>query len=467
MAAIPLTLLPPEPSSTTPVPAARILIVDDEEGIRHFLGRGLRRLGYEVSSLDAGDKAIERWAVAPADVAVVDLRMPGCDGLTALARIRALDPEAAVVLMTGYGSVATAVEAMRLGAVDFVEKPFELEELVLRLERALEGRRRRASPAAGADPAHGIVGTSEGVQRLLRELPLLAGSMANVLVTGESGTGKGLVARAVHAASSRARGPFVTVPCAALPETLFESLVFGHESGAFTGARQSKQGLASRAEGGTLFLDEVAELSPAAQAKLAHFLQHREFTPLGGTASVRADVRIVAATNRDLGEVVRAGTFRADLLWRLDVVRLHLPPLRERCEDIPLLLAHHLQRIAAREQRPAKTLGPEAIFALTAYAWPGNVRELQNIVERMAVLAGPRADLGPADLPPEVRGPIPPPPGSSGYVVASAHFDRTYFTSLLAECHGNVSEAARQAGISRGHLHRRLRELGLDPEQHR
>jgi DNA-binding NtrC family response regulator len=305
------------------------------------------------------------------------------------------------------------------------------------------------------------------MREVVQQLELLADSTATVLLTGESGSGKGLVARTLHQLSSRAKGPFVALHCPAVPETLIESELFGHEPGAFTGARQAKQGLIARANRGTLFLDEVTETSLAAQAKIAAFLQDREFTPLGATQPVRVDVRVVAATNRNIEQAVGDGLFRRELLWRLDVVRLFVPPLRARREDIAPLAVHRLQRLAA--DRQPKTLTMDALAALTAYDWPGNVRELENVVERMSVMAGPRDVLGVPDLPDEIRGAAAASVGQTDYEVARQDFDRAYFTALLARCGGSVTEAARTAGISRGHLHRRIRELGVagggsDPE---
>jgi DNA-binding NtrC family response regulator len=396
--------------------------------------------------------------------------MPGCDGLQALGRIRANDPDAAVVLMTAHGTVATAVEAMHVGAADFVTKPFTLDELQLRLQRAASHRTVRREnqqlrtllerPDAGV----GLIGQSEAMRELLRQLDLLRESAASVLLLGESGTGKGLVAKALHLGSPRAGEPFVALNCAAVPDTLVESELFGHEPGAFTGARTTKPGLLQRAHRGTVFLDEIADMSLPAQAKIERFLQEREFTPLGGQKPVRVDVRVVAATNRDLHALARSGAFRPELLWRLDVVSLRVPPLRERREDVPLLVAQTLRRHDRPGEAP-RSVSPEALGALCAYDWPGNVRELENVVERMAVLAGQNPSLGIGDLPVEVRGPgEPTTDDASGYEAARLRFDRIYFTNLLQQCGGSITEAARRAGISRGHLHRRVRELGCDAE---
>ena len=451
----------------------RILVADDEESMRHFLDRGLRRAGYDVTTAASGDEALRRWDAAPCDLAVLDLRMPDGDGLATLAQLRSRAPDAAVVLMTAHGSVASAVEAMHLGAADFLAKPFPIEELLLRVERALQvaaTKRERSelrTLVAAPDAGVGMVTQSPAMAELRRQVDLLGASDATVLLTGESGVGKGLVAKALHLRSPRAGGPFVAMNCAAVPDTLFESELFGHEAGAFTGARAKKAGLLQRAHGGTLFLDEIGDMSLAAQAKIERFLVDREFLPLGAQAPVRVDVRVLAASNRDLPAMAQAATFRPELLWRLDVVSLRVPPLRERRSDVPALVAQTLQRLA-RDGAPVRTLSPDAMAALTAYDWPGNVRELENLVERMVVFAGPRAELGVADLPADVLGradAVPPSdPSDDPYEAARVRFDRIYFTNLLKRCGGSITAAADRSGISRGHLHRRLRELELDVE---
>ena len=449
----------------------RVLVADDEESMRHFLDRGLRRLGYDVIAVGDGETAVARWSAAACDLAVVDLRMPGIDGVQTLARLRSIDPEAVVVLMTAHGTVDAAVEAMHAGAADFVGKPFTIEELQVRLQRAIllsktarENRNLRALTAA-PDAGVGLVAQSAAMAEVRRQVELLGPSDATVLLTGESGTGKGLVAKALHLRSPRAALPFVAMNCAAVPDTLFESELFGHEAGAFTGARVRKAGLLQRAHGGTVFLDAIGDMSLAAQAKIERFLQDREFLPLGASQPVRVDVRIVAATNCDLQARVEAGAFRAELMWRLDVVSLRLPPLRERREDVPALIAATLRRLG-RDDAPVHLLTPDALAAMTAYDWPGNVRELENLVERMVVLAGPRSELGVGDLPADVRGGLPVAASETGdgYEGARQRFDRIYFANLLRRHGGRVTDAARSAGLSRGHLHRRLRELELDPD---
>jgi DNA-binding NtrC family response regulator len=444
----------------------RILLVDDEESMRHYLGKGLRRNGYAVTAVGDGESAILQFARDRFDVVVLDLRMPGVDGLEVLARIRASDPQAVVVLMTAHGSISTAVEAMRLGAADFLAKPFELDELALRLDRALAHRRisvenqqlRGLLQSQGG--LEGLVGRSNAMQSVAREIELLRDATTTVLVTGDAGTGKGVVARALHMTSSRRDEPFVVVHCPSVRDDAFEATLFGSEgAGSGTPAASQRLGPIAKAHRGTLFLDAVGDVGLEWQGKLERFLQERTITPVGGTTSVGIDVRIVAATHHDLAEAVGRGAFRASLLWRLDVVRIHVPPLRDRRDDIPLLVHHHLRRLAQSDATPPKTVTAEALRALSAYDWPGNVRELENLTERMAVLAGARQVLSIDDLPAEIRGAAAATGEATDYEAARRRFDQAYFDALLERCNGSVPEAARIAGISAVHLRRRLRDL--------
>jgi DNA-binding NtrC family response regulator len=453
------------PPQAPPAPLPRLLVVDDEESMRHSLQRGLRRAGFEVECAQNGEAALGLWVRSPFDAAIVDLRMPGQDGLTVLSRILASDPDAIVVLISAYGTIQSAVDAMQVGATDFLTKPFEVDELAARLRRALQLRQLRRENTALRrlleEPAGrlGLVGQSQAITVLLHQIELIRDSTATVLITGEPGTGKSLAARALHAISPRAAEPFVALHCSTVPENLLESEIFGHEAGAFTGAVRPKSGLVTRAHRGTLLLDEIANLSLGAQAKIEQFLADREFTPLGATRPQRVDVRILATTNVDVDGAIRTGVLRQSLVLRLDVVRLHVPPLRDRREDIPLLVAHRLRSLAERDHREVKSLTPEALAALVAHEWPGNVRELENVVERMAVLAGDRPSLGIGDLPAFLREQPEAALDAGDYENARRRFDHAYFRALLARCDGNVTEAARVAGLSRGHLHRRLREL--------
>ena len=450
-----------------PAPVS-VLVVDDEESMRHFVSRGLKRCGYEAESAADGETAVAWLQRRQFSAMALDLRMPGLDGMAVLARCKSLAPDTVVVLMTAHGGVAEAVEATKLGAADFLQKPFEIEELALRLSRALAVRevlddnrslRKQADDGSGGPR---LVAQSPAMRAVEREVALLGGSSATVLVLGESGTGKSVLARALHATSPQKDGPFVVANCAAIPETLFESTLFGHEQGAFTGALQRKSGLCERSNGGTLFFDEIGELSLVAQAKLERLLQDREFTPVGATAPLRCTARFVAATNRDLQAMAEEGTFRRELLWRLQVVSLRAPSLRDRREDIPLLVLQKLAALRARTGRGPATATADCLALLSGYGWPGNVRELENLTERMAVLAGERECLGVGDVPAEVRGGAQ--DGSpTDYEAARRQFDHAYFSALLVRSGGSVTEAARLSGLSRGHVHRRLKELGIEP----
>jgi DNA-binding NtrC family response regulator len=451
------------------------VVADDEEVMRHFVTRALARHGYEVVAADGGEVAIDRFTQTEADVAVVDLKMPGMDGIEVLTALRQRRPDAIVILMTAFGTIPSAVHAMRLGATDYVTKPFEIETLTAVIERALERRaatrdgRRQPAPA---DHRSGLVGESEAMRAVHRAIDLVKDSDATVLITGESGTGKELVARAVHAGSRRAAGPFVPLHCAALHHNLIDSELFGHVAGAFTGAVRPKRGLIARADGGTLFLDEIGDVGFATQAKLERVLQEKSFFPLGGSEIVRVDFRVIAATSRDLDAAVRAGGFRRELFFRLNVVPIHLPPLRERREDIPLLANHFLATL-----RPAgsavRRFSDEAMVALANHGWSGNIRELQNTVEHLIALYPDREEIGVEQLPHTIhraggahaRGGA----AASGTTLHAAvsSAERTYFEGLLRQTRGNIRDAARLAGLSRGHLYRKISRLGLDPQAFR
>ncbi len=436
--------------------------------MRHFVARGLKRCGYAVETAADGEAAVALLQRRQFSAMALDLRMPGLDGMAVLARCKSLAPSTVVVLMTAHGGVVQAVEATKLGAADFLQKPFEIEELALRLSRALAVRdvlddnialRREADDGSFGPP---LVAESPAMRAVQRDIELLGKSDATVLILGESGTGKSVLARALHAASARRHGPFVVANCAAIPETLFESTLFGHEQGAFTGALQRKTGICERSNCGTLFLDEIGELSLGAQAKLERLLQDREFTPVGGVAPLHCTSRFIAATNRDLQAMAVEGSFRHELLWRLQVVSLRAPALRERREDIPLLVLRKLAALRTRARRGPATATVDALAALSGYDWPGNVRELENLTERMAALAGDRDCIGTGDLPAEVRGGEAV-SGPTDYEASRRQFDQAYFSALLVRAGGSVTEAARLSGLSRGHVHRRLKELGIEP----
>lgn len=385
----------------------RILVVDDEAANRVTLDRILRREGWDVVQAPDGRQALEIVRTQGADVVVSDLNMPGMSGLELLRATREVSPDIEFVVMTAYGTVETAVEAMKDGAYDFVTKPLKRRELVNTLRKALEKRglileNKRLRKALEQAPSQNVVGSSPAMRQVMEELQQVAPSDASILLDGESGTGKSLLARMIHDRSLRSGGRLITVNCAAIPEALLESELFGHEAGSFTGAIARKQGRFDLARSGTLFLDEVTEMPLSVQVKLLRVLQEGEYERVGGTQTLQADVRILAATNRNIQEEVAAGRFREDLYYRLNVIQLRVPALRERPEDIPLLAAHFLAHYAAKNRKEIRGLTPETLDILSAYRWPGNVRELENAIERAVVLS--RKDLvEPDQLPPAVR----------------------------------------------------------------
>src|SRR5579859_3689305 len=369
----------------------RILIVDDEVNARTALAELLREEGYSVETAADGFKALPKLEELEPDLVLTDLKMPGLDGLELMKKVRERDPECVVVLMTAFGAVETAVKAMREGASDYITKPVNMEELVLVLARELERKRLRAEAGAlrerlsAKHRISNIIGASPVMQKVFDTVTQVAPSRASILITGESGTGKELIAAAIHEQSPRAKRPFVKLHCAALAETLLESELFGHERGAFTGAVGRREGRFEQADGGTLFLDEIGDISPAIQIKLLRFLQEHEFERVGGNQTVKVDVRVVAATNRNLMERVKQGQFREDLYYRLNVVALEMPSLRERTSDIPLLASFFLDRYARENGKTISGFTDGALERLSKYHWPGNVRELENAVERAVV----------------------------------------------------------------------------------
>jgi two-component system response regulator PilR (NtrC family) len=372
---------------------ARVLIVDDEQSMRELLGIMLRQVGYDVTQADGGEAAIQTLKTSDTfDLVITDLRMRKADGLAVLKAAKEHSPHTVVLVVTAFASTETAVEAMKLGAYDYVTKPFKLDELKLTIANALERKRlqdenrelkRQLRTERGFDS---FVGKSRRMLEVFETIRKTADSGSTVMITGESGTGKELVARAVHQESSRRSAPFVSVNCGAIPETLMESELFGHVKGAFTGAVQSTDGLFHAADGGTLFLDEITEISQSVQVKLLRAIQEREIRRVGDTRDVKVDVRLIAASNRDLVKTVADGALREDLYYRLNVIPIHLPPLRERTEDIPALVAHFIGRIARDVAKTIAGISPEALAVLERYHWPGNIRELENVIERAIVL---------------------------------------------------------------------------------
>jgi len=442
-----------------------ILIVDDDKNTRDGLQRALRR-NYDVMTAESADAALAALAQSPqTDLMLSDLRMPGMDGLGLLRTVHKRYPRTVCVLLTAYGSVETAVEAMRLGAYDFLMKPVNLDHLEILVEQALKAH--DPAPEPRPDGQFGlienIIGESPAMKEIFDVIRQAAPTQASILIQGASGTGKELVAHAIHRLSARAKGPFVAVHCAALSSTLLESELFGHEKGAFTGTTGQRRGRFEMADGGTLFLDEIAEIDTATQVKLLRVLEERTFERVGGEETVSVDIRIVAATNKDLREYVRQGKFREDLFFRLNVVDITLPSLSERAGDIPLLAARFLSEYAARNERPIKGFTPEAQEMLAHYSWPGNVRELRNAVEKMVVLA--RAEwLTRNDVPVNIRAALaapPAPPVTADDINSLAEAERQKILDVLKQNQGNRSRAAAALGISRRTMHRRLKEYGV------
>jgi two-component system response regulator HydG len=457
---------------TAPV-AARILVVEDNDSLRAGVARALRASWSEVEEAASGERAIERIRdtdCEPFDVVVSDVRLPGADGLAVLRAVRERDPRTSVLLMTAYGSIETAVEAMRFGAYDFVQKPVDLEQLELRVTRALghrrllaevsELRRERAERSAVEE----IVGESPALRAAVDLALRVAPTRSTVLVTGETGTGKELIASLIHRSSPRAEGPLVKVNCAALPETLLESELFGHERGAFTGADRQRIGRFEQANGGTLFLDEVGDMSPATQAKLLRVLQEQEFQRLGGTRVLRTDARLISATNQDLAARMREGSFRGDLYFRLNVIRIQLPPLRERPDDLVALAHHFLRRFASELRRPLRGFTDEALERIRSHPWPGNVRELNNAIERGVLMAeGPR--VGVEDLALAARAEAAPAAHGREALPADGMKLRDHERALVLEALERSGflqkDAAKLLGISRRKLNYMIRRMGI------
>jgi two-component system response regulator HydG len=445
-----------------------ILVVDDDLAHRTMLRTLLSGWDYSVSEADDGSAAIAQVREQPFDLILMDVRMVKMSGLEALAQIKAFNPAIPVVIMTAFASVETAVEALKKGAYDYLTKPLDFDELHLILERAMdhsrlkeENRRLRERLGSRFDRRN-LIGRSETMLTLLETVAQVAPSEATVLITGESGTGKEMIAGAIHFNSFRKDGPFIRINCAAIPETLLESELFGHERGAFTGADRRKEGKFRQADGGSIFLDEVSEMSLSMQVKLLRVLQEREITRVGGEEVLRVDVRVIGATNRDLLQAIAAGRFREDLYYRLNVVSLHVPALRFRPEDIPLLAQHFLTHFAGQNHKNIRGFTPQAMDRLLRHAWPGNVRELMNAVERGVVLA--RGEyLDEAELPlifaPE--GTVGPPGVIPDGEVPLEEVEKAAILKSLAAAEGNKSEAARRLGITRRTLHQKLKKWRL------
>jgi DNA-binding NtrC family response regulator len=457
----------------TPTPAL-ILVVDDEKLIRWSVSERLQRDGYQVLSAESGEQALEVIAATPPDVMLLDVKLPGIDGVQTLRQALGLHPELTVLMMSAHSTVDVAVEAMKHGAIDFLVKPFPLTALDAAVARALSSSRtRRQIAVLSADRRQpsaldAIVGGSSSMEQLRLMIGRLAGSdTTTVLIEGESGSGKEVVARAIHFESARRERPILQVNCAALPEHLLESELFGHERGAFTDAHTQKRGLFETADGGAVMLDEIGDLPPGGQAKLLRLLENKTFRRVGGVTELRADVRVIAATNVNLEERVSEGRFRADLFFRLNVVRLVVPPLRAHLDDVPTLAAHFIARFNQELKRQVLGVTPQAMELLRIYHWPGNVRELRNVIERAFILHAGADEIRPEHLTPELRKVAPPRPrerlvpaiDEQGLVLDDV--ERRLIAEAMERASGNQSKAARLLGVSRDTLRYRLKKHGM------
>ena len=448
---------------------ATVLIVDDEAGVRSALSGVLRDEGYQVEAVESGEACLDRVSRAPYDVIILDIWLPGMDGLVTLAKLRERRVDSPVVMISGHGNIESAVRAIKMGAFDFVEKPLSLDKTVLVVSNAVRQRQLEAENRAlraHVDRRLTMVGESYIMVQLREQVAMAAPTNGRVLIFGENGTGKELVARSIHSLSRRRSGPFVEVNCAAIPEELIESELFGHVKGSFTGAVADRRGKFEMAGGGTLFLDEIGDMSLKTQAKVLRALQEQVVEPVGGTMSVRVDVRVLAATNKDLPTEIRAGRFREDLYFRLNVIPIFVPPLRDREEDILLLAEHFMAELAREYGRRPKRLDPGAAAGLRAYRWPGNVRELRNVIERLMIMV-PGDVITLADLT-FLDGAMLAADEAPGAVTVPLHeardrFEREYILRALAAQNGNISRTADVLGVERSNLYRKMRAFGIGP----
>ncbi len=450
------------------MPRSTILIIDDEPNILTTVRRALEIEGFAVEVAGGGALGLAKLAEREIDLVLLDVMMPGEGGLDVLPRIRAGYPDAMVVMMSGNATVETAVQATKLGAHDFIEKPASGDKLLLTVQNALEfGRlsRENAGLRARAQAEHSIVGKSATMKAIYDKVAKTAPTSGRVLITGENGTGKELVARALHDQSRRAKGAFIKVNCAAIPSELIESELFGHEKGSFTGATKDRRGKFEQADGGTLFLDEIGDMNPSAQAKVLRALQEGELERVGGTETIKVDVRVIAATNKDLAAEISAGRFREDLYYRLAVVPIEMPPLRARKDDVPALISHFLAMACARDDRRVKRVAPGAVTLMMQHDWPGNVRELKNVVERMVILTGDNDAIGEVD----VRDALPRVQPVKGNYEAGTPFkdlvaaaEREIILAALDAHDHHVSNTAKDLQLERSHLYKKMRVLGID-----
>jgi two-component system, NtrC family, nitrogen regulation response regulator NtrX len=445
-----------------------VLIVDDEAGVRSALSGVLRDEGYGVEAVDSGEAALDRVLRTNFDVIILDIWLPGLDGLATLERLQELRVESPVIMISGHGNIESAVRAIKMGAFDFVEKPLSLEKTVLVVGNAVRQRRlemENRELRATMDRKHTIVGESYVLRQLLEQVAMAAPTNGRVLIYGENGTGKELIARTIHMRSRRAKGPFIEVNCAAIPEELIESELFGHMKGAFTGAVSDRRGKFEMADGGTLFLDEIGDMSVKTQAKVLRALQEQIVEPVGGTSSVKVDVRVIAATNKDLPTEIRAGRFREDLYFRLNVIPIFVPPLRDRDADVPLLAEHFMIEFAREYGRRPKQLDAGAAAGLRSYRWPGNVRELRNVIERLMIMV-PGETIALSDLAFLDGGAMATadqPAPALPLHEARERFERDYILRALAAQHGNISRTADALGVERSNLYRKMKAFGIAP----
>jgi two-component system nitrogen regulation response regulator NtrX len=455
---------------------ATILIVDDEAGVRSSLAGVLRDEGYQVDTVDSGEACLEQVRRKAYDVLLLDIWLPGMDGLDTLEELRARGLEAEVVMISGHGSIENAVRATKLGAFDFVEKPLSLEKTVLVVRNAIRQHQLEAENRAlraRVDRRFVMIGESAGIGRLKEQIAMAAPTNGRVLISGENGTGKELVARHIHLLSQRRDGPFIEVNCAAIPEELIESELFGHTRGAFTGAVADRRGKFELAHGGTLFLDEIGDMSLKTQAKVLRALQEQVVEPVGGHQSVRVDVRVIAATNKDLLEEIRGHRFREDLFFRLNVIPIHVPALRDRQHDVVVLARHFVSEVAREYGRRLKHLTADAEAVLRSFRWPGNVRELRNVIERVMIMVpgetitgGDLAFLGvsaPANL--HTAQSADGPPSLQPLYTARDDWEREYIRVALAACDGNISRTADVLGVERSNLYRKMKGLGMGTDK--
>jgi two-component system, NtrC family, nitrogen regulation response regulator NtrX len=450
----------------------QILVVDDEDRIRQSLNGILKDEGYEVLEAKEGTQALRQVETDPPDLVILDIWMPVMDGMEVLEKIKAQVPNLPVIMISGHGNIELAVKAVKLGAYDFIEKPLSLDKVLVAVNNALLVSRLEQENRALRQEIrrkYEIVGRSPEIQQLKEQIRIVAPTNGWVLISGENGTGKELVARGVHSQSLRAEKPFVEVNCAAIPEELIESELFGHEKGSFTGALTKKRGKFDLANEGTIFLDEIADMSLKTQAKILRILQEQKFERVGGTEMIYVDVRVIAATNRDLKEEIQKGKFREDLYYRLNVIPIGVPPLRERRADIPLLVEHFIAEFCLENNKEMKKISPEAMDLLSAYSWAGNVRELKNIVERMVIMT-----RGPVIEAKDVPDPVRREPRAAGefsffeYSLlrdARREFERRFILKKLTENDENISKTAEVIGIERSNLHRKIKSYGIETKK--